>query len=388
MNKRVGIITLYYNNYNYGGLLQSFALCKYLNTLGFEAEQISYDRMTENKVFENYDKSSFYDKLFKDPKRTVHKIMNSLYKYSHKNEISKIKKELLVRHEKMKDYELSIAHSEVFQNQNLSQTNQLYDFFICGSDQIWNPAYLRDSYFLTFVQNDKKKIAYAPSMGKSVFTEDELTYFKNKVPSLDAISVRETDGKHVLEKLIDKKVQVVVDPTLLLSKAIWEQEMKPYQLDKKYIFCYFLGKNAEHRKSVEKFAATKGLKIATISHAAYGIDKVDIHFGDYQLYDVDPSEFIYLINKAEYVFTDSFHATVFSILFQKQFIVFKREQKANDMISRIMTLLESVGLQSQYIDAGQLLNGFHFPEIDYSCSAGSLAQQIQESKDYLLRNLQ
>ena len=158
--------------------------------------------------------------------------------------------------------------------------------------------------------------------------------FKKALEGYQAISVREKSSVQLLNPLTSMEVQWVLDPTLLLSRNDWDRVCSERLIDEKYLFCYFLGANKKARSLAQKMAKQKNLKLVTIAYASGVIQLIDKKFGDERLFDVSPQQFISLIKNAEYVFTDSFHAVVFSFLYQKQYFVFNRSQKC-EMSARI-----------------------------------------------------
>jgi hypothetical protein len=176
-------------------------------------------------------------------------------------------------------------------------------------------------YNLLFVDDSIPKIAYATSFGVS-----EIPVFQRKdtgsyLDRFEKIGVREESGKHIVDSLSNKKAEIVADPSMLLTREEWEIIAKEPNIviDEPYILCYFLGKNLEARKAALKLKGKTGCKIVALCHNDEYFPS-DNQLGDFLLYDIDPSNFIFLIKNASFVCTDSFHCSVFSILFHKQFM--------------------------------------------------------------------
>lgn len=211
-----------------------------------------------------------------------------------------------------------------------------YDYFVTGSDQVWNLEipFISSFEFLCFAP-DSKKIAYAASFGMSEFSSDKQRIINERLQGFKHISVRENSALQILNNAGIKDAKVLVDPTLLLSANQWYEIEKVPEFevtDKQYILVYILEEDkTEIMTSAEQLARNNKWKIIDI------YDK-----SNYMHYGIGPSEFIYLIHHAAYVFTNSFHATVFSILFHKPISVFKRE----GLNSRIMTLLEMLEIDN------------------------------------------
>ena len=323
---RVGIICLYYKNHNYGGLLQAYALTNYLNSHGVDCEQISWDFMDGLKRDRNETTS------YKSIGRIVKTFIISLIEHVNKKNQSK----RMIAFER---FEKIIPHSsKVYTRDNIEESITEYDCFITGSDQVWNMSRYNPEQFLCFVPTSRVKLSYAASMPDLKLTKEQKKIVCDHLKTFDAVSVREKITAEKLNEWSEKKVEWVLDPTLLLTALEWEKVARPYEIKDDYIFCYFLGGRKDIRHIAEEFAKKIGFKIATFSHL--GCTNVsDVMFGDYKIYDAAPDEFLSLIKNAKYVLTDSFHATVFSYIFKKKFFVFSRAGQENTD-SRITSLLE------------------------------------------------
>lgn len=174
-------------------------------------------------------------------------------------------------------------------------------------------------------------------MGKSCFTIQEKEYLSECLSSFDAISVREHDLVAALSNLNKgRKLECVVDPTLLLSRDDWNEIVAERIIKEEYLFCYFLGADDRLREIANQYAKNHRLKIVTIPFANETFNGVDFIFANYRLFDAGPQEFISLIKHASCVFTDSFHATVFSLFYQRKFFAFERSA--------------SKGMSSRFVD--------------------------------------
>lgn len=363
--KRVGIITLYHNNQNYGGLLQAYAMFKAIDKLGIEAKQISFDFNSSSSPI----LPSRIQKFKKNPvgffiNHIDYKLHKLVYAIRGKKKERIIADSIKERSLAFKNFEESIPHTQTTQSKDLNDLNKYFDIFICGSDQIWNPSLLRDAYLLTFVEQGKIKISYAASFGRDTLSNSELQYISQKLDGYNAISVREISAKWILEKVISKSVSYVVDPTLLLDRNEWEELSEPYNISQPYVLAYFLGDSEKQRTSTQIFAKRKGLKIVGFPHILGKYRHSDENFADIDLYNVSPLQFVYLISHAEYIITDSFHACVFSIIFKKNFVVFERQTNTSEerMNSRILSLLEITNLQHCLMSPDEF---YEIENIDY-----------------------
>lgn len=242
----------------------------------------------------------------------------------------------------------------------LHEGSKNYDVIVVGSDQVWTPLSLPNKFFnLLFVDDSVRKVAYASSFGVSVIPKFQRKVTGHFLDRFYRIGVREERGKEIVDVLSNQKAIVVADPTMLLCAKEWEDEI--YNgIDRKeidpYIFCYFLGTNFEARKAAERLQMKTGYKIITLRHMDeyYAPDEA---FGDFAPYDVDPNGFLRLIHDAEYVLTDSFHCSAFSIQFHKQFITFYRFAQGckTGRNSRIDSLFNVLGIKRERIFNGDIM---------------------------------
>lgn len=210
-----------------------------------------------------------------------------------------------------------------------------YDLAIAGSDQVWHKWSENQNelsfFYLQFIP-ENKRIAYAPSFGFDELPQADKDIHFSGIKSMKMLSAREDSGRKIMEQVSGKKVDLVLDPTLLLEKDEWIKiEKQPkYHIPEKYVLVYILGNKIQAYKDVIDSTADR-----------YKANIIDI-FDQTQLeyFLTTPDEFIWLVNHATYIMTDSFHACVFSIIFHKKFHVFRRQGKGYDkMFGRIETLL-------------------------------------------------
>lgn len=244
--------------------------------------------------------------------------------------------------------------------------------FILGSDQIWNYHWFSNSELLTFLgaKTNAKTISYAASFGVSEVDDDVKPIFQRYLPRLKAISVREDRGAELVKEMTGLDATVVLDPTLMLTTTQWNTITRGFVPDDdRYVLTYFLGKPSdEQEKTIQSYAKAHGCRVRRI-----------LDLRDKETYVAGPQDFVELFSKAQYVFTDSYHACCFSILYHKQFTVFNRagmEGKAN-MNSRMETLFRLFDLDSVVMDKGLA------PRIDYDKVDKLLAQHRAESQAWL-----
>ena len=355
---RIGILTHYYNSTNYGGMLQSYALCYYLSKKGLNCEQICYN---SNKI-----KRSFLRKTLSVIKHILISVFKSFY----------IRANISIRKRKKSfvDFRNLIPHSSFIYNEfNIDRANNIYSSFITGSDQVWNPIVFRKCYSLGF--STKPKYSYAASMAVESVDKTTLKSYMELLSDYRSISVRERTAQKILSFRDD--VKLVLDPTFLLSKEEWLKITSPKIIKEKYCFAYFLGSSLSARNEALKCAHSIGAKLVSIPFLNNSYRKCDSKFGDIRLSNIGPQDFLSLIYNAECIFTDSFHAICLSYIFKKDFYVFKRNAR-NDMNSRISDILLTLELENRYVSfIGE------FEKINYSLPRTAFEDLYKKSFDYL-----
>lgn len=354
--KKIGLVLAYSENHNnYGTSLQGYATIKKIKQFGFDVEVIRY-----KKYLSFFEKAMLVYYMFrtKSTQTSIRTVVEKINKKLHKDYACNIQ----IRTEAVNKYKEQFI-KPYFVNYdgylNLSEGARKYDAVLVGSDQVWTPLSLYGKYYnLLFVPDYVKKISYASSFGVSVipkFQKKETALYLSRI---NYLSVREDKAKEIVE-LLGSNAEVVVDPTLLFSKEDWKSEIvnTPFDCKKKYIFCYFLGTNMDCRSVANKLARETRLKIVAVKHMDEYV-KADETFGDYEPYDVSPNDFLNYILHADYVLTDSFHCSVFSILFEKKFMSFYRfsNNDKNSRNSRIDSLLNLTGLKTHLYDGSNLNN--------------------------------
>lgn len=389
----IGIITLYYKNYNIGGLLQAYALQKILSNLNIESEQVRvWHYKREYITFQNK-VSRKIGHIIKNPiKEAKVTINNSNLKKRRKL----IQDELLIRENLMEQFMDKIPHSnEVYDIYNISESLQLYNGYIVGSDQIWNDDYITQDYMkinmLSFVPNTILKMSYAASIGKHNNFKDWFINDLDYLKKFDAISVREKTANAFLK---NRKIESIVtlDPTLLLEKDEWNKFVNKEKLECKsqYVFTYFLGKDKENRIIAEKIAQRKNLSIVNFAHAINYFRDEDKYYGDYKIVEYSPDDFINYIANAKIVITDSFHAAVFSIIFNKEFWIVPRldDSGISSMNSRLNDLLEAYGIQERYINTREdAENKNLYKKINYDDVNKHLNEQRKDSIEFIVNSI-
>lgn len=385
--KKIALVTCYFQH-NYGSQLQALATQMVCDKLGWPNETIRIDGLKSeiNKAKYCYFLSRCLDiYTIKDKMATVRKFYAKKTNYDYA-------KSLQVR-----DYIFQKFSDERFylsqrynSKKELGENAIKYSIFLVGSDQLWLPSNISaDYYTLNFVPNGSgiRKIAYATSFGVSKLPAKQAKMAKMFLPHFDSIMVREESGKKLVKELIGLDVPVVCDPTMLFTAEEWGKILpQKRRFIEPYILCYFLGNNPEQRIWAKKLAQITNNRIVQLPHLDEYI-KSDEGFADYPLYDVDPLEFVSLIRDAQYVLTDSFHCTSFSILYQKIFFCFRRYPYDNKVSTngRLYSLLNSIGLSERILSGKELVEDCLQLQIDY-VRTNQLIHQMREFSINSLKN--
>ena len=269
----------------------------------------------------------------------------------------------------------------------LQELNNEYDAFICGSDQIWNPPGFDSHAFLDFVSDNNKKIAYAPSVGlpkiKDRNTKEEMARLAGQIAHL---STREESGSALIAEITGRKVETVLDPTLLLYEDEWNMliDSDSKLPESQYLIVYMLGQNESYWKKAYDIADKLHLVIQIIP-----VFKKDYERKGCITYPIGPSEFLSLIKNAAYVCTDSFHGMAFSVNFNKQFTVFERFKKHDSLNqnSRIYNLADKLDLNDRIYHRSYDTKMI-YAEIDYKRVNDTRRRLADESLDYLKNALE
>lgn len=347
----IGIVTPY-KTINYGTKLQAYAMQRLMSKYE-DAELLGFISGSDSRI------SSVIGKMrLKISRRLA------------KNKSAVRTPEMKQRDKAIVGFDAHYKFGRVFKgNSELKKEVKKYSSVVCGSDQLWAPTNVIADYFtLTLIPDEINKFSYAASFGVNSVPASMRNKYKKYLSRLNSISVREEQGKKIVKDVAGLDAQVVLDPTLMLDKEEWAKlaEESSIKINEPYIFCYFLGTNKAHRDFAVKLASEKGMKLVTVPHFRE-FAEADVDFGDTPLYNAGPVEFISLIANASYVCTDSFHGTVFSVLFNRQVAVFERfkSTSSESTNSRIYTLLDSLGLKNQLFHSESETRRFAESSIEY-----------------------
>lgn len=375
MKTKVGICTITIqedneNAYNYGNRLQNYALQYFLNEHGCDSETIRYKfSAPEYKAANVGVNKKNIAQLFSD---TIRIVKRNIYI----REIQLKRNERKLKFDSFSEKHIKCSSMVYNANSDFEQLNDNFDCFITGSDQVWNP-YCEGSngfYYLTFAYK-YKRIAYAPSIGVGAIPKEAEENFRNWVMDIPYLSVREDVGVKLLYDNAKVEAKLVCDPVFLLSKEEWMKTTQPIK-DKKYFAVYILGKKSvELKKAIKRLERLTGLKALDI----YTRDDVNSQFAGIE-------EFLGLIMNAEFLVTDSFHGTAFSLIFGTPMIIAERNVTPK-MNSRIDSILKIAGVGNRSLD--YLMRDISLVgTINYVEVKEKMNPFIESSKRYLLDALE
>lgn len=382
-NKKVGLLLA--QGTNYGALLQSYATQQIVKKLGFETCILNY-RSSRNDIFKN------------DIGIIWHLINTRFSKRNNKKPIQKLDElHRLNKDSRKKAQEKFLL--ERFENRLFfDDYNELNIFckqlcaVLIGSDQSWLPGSMFNVMpSMRFVPNGTRRISYSTSLGVSEYPRYCWKTARKVWEKMDFLSVREEQGKEIIRQICgDIPVQVVCDPTYLFTKQEWEEMIPVNRLEnEKYVLCYFLGTDTDLFRIARSFVKAKGLKLISILTCEV-CSEGDADFADKTIIGASPEDFVNYIRGAEYILTDSFHGTAFSVINEKQFFLFypKREYLKQSRNSRLDNIVNMWNLGDRLIkDKNINWDSIDIAPIDYSLTTKIVMNKRNESLDFITKAL-
>lgn len=365
---------------NFGSLLQAYAL------------QEAFDKQGVTSYLVDYDPSSFQPEEFGDVKEYVKHHAKRLlkdkfkgakgflasYAYPQFEDVMRDDAYDLFRRNRLRYTKKCVSASDLF------SLNEQYDIIACGSDQIWAPTRFNPHYYLDFAKEPARTLAYAPSIGLPSIDDEAI---RNSVAKLagriEHLSVREERGAQILESILGKTPQVVLDPTALHTGDEWRKLLGviPANTDSEpYAVCYFLSDDLRKWRSAQRIAKENGLTLKGIP-----VFKNDSKRSAELCLGVGPEEFVALIDGASAVFTDSFHGTMFSLLLHKEPFVYKRfsDKSKTNQNSRISNILAIAGLGDSVLQDPDSQDARRFGTIDWDSVDARIDEERRKSVDFL-----
>lgn len=357
--KKIGILT-WYNHGNYGSALQAFALLRYIRVSGYEAEIISYTSWRRKVVQRIRPINLIKRSIKKLLARISGVISNKMHRYCDNFHYF---------------YSKYYVFSSECDTLSIKKVANKYDAIIVGSDQVWSPASFDKAYLLNFCDSkNTRKIAYAPSIGLSKIPNELVNEYKSLLKDFSVVTVRENQASYLIQKLGLTKPSVVIDPTLLLDSSYYRSIMRPINILKKpFAFCYFLPSRINYIDRVVEYCKKQNLQMVGISKNSKD---------DYQWMTnvswAGPLEFLWLIDNASVVLTNSYHGTLFSLLFQTPFFTFDRfeNEDTKSENSRIEHIKELYELNSCILGITDSI------PLEYNYDFNKFAQKLEEEREF------
>lgn len=370
---KIGLITL--SNFNYGSVLQSLATQRYLSKYFCDCVLIEKKQSGNRRISQIHTLAELTGKCLLNLKEAgsiiqlakSQRASSMTLSVKSQEEIRQFRDDYFVKKSYTYDELTKVAASEE------------YDFFFSGSDQVWNGARISgyDMYFLRFAPKEKR-IAWAPSFGGNHIAGYNQKAFAKYLSEYACLSTREESGKHLIQELLGKKIPVLCDPVMLFTGEQWREEYRngaKIELDEPFAVLFFIDEiSFVALDFAKKLCKEKNIKCISFGYSYTDYQKID----GYQHYDGSPYDFLYVLDHADVVITDSFHATAFATLFHTDFYAFSRNYThGQNQSTRLLHLLHAVGAPERF-DAAKVL-----PAIDFIAADRFFEAERVKSDHYL-----
>ena len=357
---KLGLLT-FHTAANYGAALQAYAFEKFLTDRGYDCEYINY--VNASRAHEYSMTWHIWDSL-------RHGKLTSAAAYLAGSPFMTLRK---WRFNRFYDQYLKKTEKVYHNSAETEELNDRYDYFVVGSDQVWNPVCNGDdaAFLLDFVKEDRKRISYSPSFGTTEVDQQHLAIFKDNLSKFASIGVREAVGKKIVKKLTGRDSTLVLDPVLLLTKEQWSDVMPSKTSKESFIFSY-----TNRDSQMADFLKT-GYQIGNRKH--YVLSRYT-RPGDFLnsrvkvKYCMSPEEFLWVINNADMVVSASFHCVALSIILNRPFVAITTGDAGKD--ERLLSMLTTLGLEDRIMKEGMKAEDVNRP-IDYE----SVNKRIEEMKE-------
>lgn len=346
---KIGIVTITNDGYNFGNRLQNYALQTILERMGYDVETLNRPIRGNQRLWWKRKKMVLH--YFLPYRRKIEHLKAGNFYFWNRRYIK---------------WSNRVATDDI-----LPLLGKQYDYLIAGSDQIWNPKFIwgEDPYMFLQFAKPEQRIAYSPSIGLDEIPQENITQYEDWWRDWNALSCREYTGANIISRVINKTVPTLIDPTLLLSSEDWCKLTKGIKTPKKYIFVYMLGEiTGEYKEYIDKLAHENQCEVVDVMN--------DIRYAG-----GNPSVFVALIQNAERVIADSYHAMVFAMLFHLPFTFIDRVGWGMNMNSRVQTLIDKFGISVKRLDALTEL------PIDWNVFEQRLEQERSNAMLYLKNTL-
>ncbi|QGQ47218.1 polysaccharide pyruvyl transferase family protein [Metabacillus sediminilitoris] len=351
--------------YNHGASLQAYGLMTYLLKMGHDVEIIDYKP--------DYLSNHYNIFSISNPKWNRNFFTKFIYlTIKIPSRIPGLKRKKVF--DQFTSNYLRVTKSRFTSNEELKRNIPNADVFICGSDQIWNCLHKNGkdpAFYLDFVPNEKIKVSYAASFATDEIPDEYKNIVKSRIEKLDGVSLREKSGVEIVKKLGVNKAVNVIDPVFLLEKEDWNK-IGTKEIKEKYILIYDFDNSDLIKKIAKQISNETVCKI-------YTINQNKLKYADKYYIFEGPETFVSLIRNAEFVISNSFHAAVFSIIYEKDFIIVNRTENIN---TRMRDLLDDLKLNERLVSENYNLDQL-LKKIDYKETKKILDSKIRFSQKFL-----
>lgn len=367
---KLGLLT-FHTAANYGAALQAYAFEKFLTDKGYDCEYINYVNASRAHAY------SMTWHIFDCLRRGK---LTSAAAYLAGSPFMTLRK---CRFNRFYDKYLRKTEKVYHNSEEAAELNDKYDYFVVGSDQIWNPVCNGDdaAFLLDFVKDGKKRISYSPSFGMTEVDDAHEEVYRENLRQFGHIGVRETVGQKIVKNLTGRDATLVLDPVLLLTKEQWREVMYSKPCNERFIFSY------TNRDSQTRFFFRTGYKLDGRKHYVLSRYTKPGDFLNSQVrvkYCMSPEEFLWVINNAELVVSASFHCIAMSIVLNRQFVAITTGDEGKD--ERLLNLLRTLGLENRVLRKDMTVEEVN-ALIDYKVVNERLEQMKKQSVEYILRAL-
>ena len=354
--KKIATLT-FHNTTNYGAILQTYALQRAIEKLGYDTEVIDYQCEAVNNRYKIIKISDV-----KNAKELLKIILGN-----------RNKKKLKEKFDSFTNKYIKISDKK-YTKETIHNSNSIYNKFVVGSDQVWNLSLSGNdfTYFLDFVTDNNKKYSYAASFGSQDISDNYKDTIAKTINEFYGICVREEQGKEIVKRITNREADITLDPTLLIKQKEWKEIMPNMIKNKKYILLYIIAPNNNIIKFAKEIAKKNKCEIIYINHSLKNV------VGVKNIKCASPEEFLWYIENAEYIITTSFHGVAFSINFKKKFFYALSDEREN-YNSRIENLVNKLDLTNRNIKDYNQVND----DIDYIKVHNLLDIEKENSLNYL-----
>lgn len=368
---KIGLLT-FHASHNYGSVLQAYALSSVLRSLGHEVVILNLRTSAQRYAYRVFQVKG------SGLKRLAH-LLYTLY-------VTPARRRRFQNFEKFIRECLPIS-SETYSNGGELPRTNFFDAYVTGSDQVWNPVCqdFDPAYYLNFADRNAKRVAYAPSLGRTEFNSDQLALIRKLLTNVEWISCREESGAELLRTLTGRSVTVVCDPVLLPGQDFWSKFAVPPRDRSPYILTYFLENNNGDKRHLQEIQRQTGYRVVSLNE-----DIRDWAKGYQSVFDATPQEFVGLIQHASLVLTNSFHATAFSTIFKRPFYTLcgRGTQEGNPNDCRKIDYLNRIGLSDRILLTTQSLPPRNeWEQLDYVQPSKAMDDFQALSRNYLTHAL-